>query len=51
MPDDDTPVVVRFAALGDTVLLTGLLDGLARRYGRPLDVLISGFWARPSLEA
>ena len=51
IPDDDTPVVVRFAALGDTVLLTVLLDGLARRLGRPLDVLTSGAWARTLLEA
>lgn len=51
IPDDDTPVVVRFAALGDTVLLTVLLDGLARRLGRPLDVLTSGAWARALLEA
>jgi heptosyltransferase-2/heptosyltransferase-3 len=50
VPDDDTPVVVRFAALGDTILLTVLLDGLARRLGRPLDVLTSGAWARALLE-
>ncbi|MCS6995801.1 MAG: glycosyltransferase family 9 protein [Casimicrobiaceae bacterium] len=43
------PVVVRFAALGDTVLLTVLLDALARRYGRPIDVLTSGLWARTLL--
>ena len=50
LQDDDTPVVVRFAALGDTVLLTVLLDGLARRLGRPVDVLTSGTWARILLE-
>lgn len=46
---DDTPVVVRFAALGDAVLLTALLDGLAQRYGRPVDVLTSGAWAETIL--
>ncbi len=49
MTGDDTPLVVRFAALGDTVLLTVLLDGLAQRYGRPVDVLTSGGWAEPLL--
>lgn len=35
------PLVVRFGALGDMILLTGLLDGLARRWGRPCDVVAS----------
>ena len=42
--DLDAPVVVRFAALGDVVLLTVLLDALHQRYGRPVHVLGSGPW-------
>jgi len=42
--DPDAPVVVRFAALGDVVLLTVLLQALAQRYGRPVHVLGSGAW-------
>jgi heptosyltransferase III len=44
------PVVVRFAALGDVVLLTVLLDALAKRYGEPVAVLGSGQWMRTLLE-
>ncbi|OYU92881.1 MAG: hypothetical protein CFE45_21750, partial [Burkholderiales bacterium PBB5] len=42
--DPEAPVVVRFAALGDVVLLTVLLQALAQRYGRPVHVLGSGAW-------
>lgn len=42
--DPDAPVVVRFAAVGDVVLLTVLLNALAQRYGRPVHVLSSGDW-------
>ncbi|MBP6899458.1 MAG: glycosyltransferase family 9 protein [Burkholderiaceae bacterium] len=42
--DPDAPVVVRFAALGDVVLLTVLLAALAQRYGRPVHLLSSGDW-------
>ncbi|MFN0185940.1 MAG: glycosyltransferase family 9 protein [Aquabacterium sp.] len=42
--DPDAPVVVRFAALGDVVLLTVLLQALAQRWGRPVHVLSSGPW-------
>ena len=38
------PVVVRFAALGDVVLLTVLLQALAQRYGQPVHLLSSGDW-------
>src|SRR5574340_836789 len=40
----DAPVVVRFPALGDTVLLTVLLRALAQRYARPVHLLASGAW-------
>lgn len=42
--DLDAPLVVRFPALGDTVLLTVLLQALHRRYGRPVHVVASGAW-------
>jgi heptosyltransferase III len=40
----DAPVVVRFPALGDAVLLTVLLRALAARYGRAVHLLASGPW-------
>ncbi len=42
--DLDAPLVVRFPALGDTVLLTVLLQALHARYGKPVNVLASGAW-------
>lgn len=42
--DPDAPVVVRFPALGDAVLLTPLLEALHARYGRKVHVLSSGPW-------
>ncbi len=45
------PVVVRFAALGDVVLLTVLLDALAKRHGEPVAVLGSGRWMNQLLSA
>lgn len=42
--DPDAPVIVRFPALGDTVLLTPLIHALAQRYGRPVHLLASGDW-------
>jgi heptosyltransferase III len=49
LPNSDRPVVVRFAALGDVVLLTVLLDALAKRHASPIDLLCSGGWARALL--
>ena len=49
--DPDAPVVIRFAALGDVVLLTVLLEALCQRYGRPVHVLGSGPWTAVLLEA
>jgi heptosyltransferase-2/heptosyltransferase-3 len=43
------PLVVRFGALGDMVLLTGAIRLLHQRYGVPVDVLGSGAWTRPLL--
>ena len=42
--DVDAPVVVRFPALGDAVLLTPLLEALHVRYGRKVHLLSSGVW-------
>ncbi len=42
--DPDAPLVVRFAALGDVVLLTVLLAALRERHGRPVHLLSSGAW-------
>jgi heptosyltransferase III len=42
--DRDAPVVVRFAALGDVVLLTVLLQALHERHGRRVALLSSGAW-------
>lgn len=50
VPNTDTgaaPLVVRFGALGDMVLLTPLLHQLHRRYGQPCRVLGSGAWMAP----
>lgn len=38
------PLVIRFGAFGDTVLLTPLLHALALRWGQPVDLLSSGPW-------
>jgi ADP-heptose:LPS heptosyltransferase len=43
------PLLVRFGALGDMVLMTTLIDALAARFGCPVDVLSSGSWAEPLL--
>jgi heptosyltransferase-2/heptosyltransferase-3 len=46
-----SPLIVRFAAFGDVVLLTSLIEVLHRRYGRPVDLLTSGEWTAPLLAA
>lgn len=43
------PLVIRFGAMGDMILLTVLLRMLHRRYGQPCDLLSSGGWTRPLL--
>jgi heptosyltransferase III len=42
--DPDAPVVMRFPAVGDLVLLTVLLEALRQRYGKPVHLLASGDW-------
>ena len=44
------PLVVRFAAFGDVVMLTALIESLSQRYGAPVDLLSSGSWT-PALLA
>jgi len=44
------PLVVRFGALGDMVLLTTLIRHLHQRFNQPVDVVSSGPWTRPLLE-
>ncbi len=44
MPNN--PLVVRFGALGDMVMLTPLLRMLAERSGEPCDVVGSGAWTK-----
>lgn len=41
------PLVIRFGALGDMVLLTPLLHLLHRRFGQPCRVVGSGGWLEP----
>jgi heptosyltransferase-2/heptosyltransferase-3 len=49
--DPDAPVVVRFPAVGDLVLLTVLLEALHARYGKPVHLLASGEWTPLLLQA
>ena len=43
------PLIVRFAAFGDVVLITALVEVLYRRYGTRIDLLSSGPWTRAIL--
>ncbi len=47
LPTFAPPLVIRFGAFGDMVLLTPLLRLLHRRYGQPCRVLGSGGWLEP----
>ena len=49
--DPDAPVVLRFPAVGDLVLLTVLLEALWQRYGKPVHLLASGAWTPLLLQA
>ena len=44
------PLVMRFSAMGDTVILLTLIRMLYQRFGVPVDLLTSGSWTRPLLE-
>jgi len=43
------PLVVRFGALGDMVILTVAIRHLHARFGQPVDIITSGDWAAPLL--
>jgi heptosyltransferase III len=49
-PDPVTPLVVRFGAFGDMLLLIPMLKALHRRYGRPCDLVSSGRWTTPLMQ-
>src|SRR5437763_10738215 len=38
------PLIVRFAAFGDVLLITTVVEVLFRRYGSRIDILSSGSW-------
>ena len=44
------PLIIRFGAMGDMILLTGLMQALHCRFGLACDVLSSGGWTRPLLQ-
>lgn len=44
------PLVVRFGAFGDMILLIPVLKLLAARYGQPCEVVSSGGWTAPLLD-
>jgi len=45
-----TPLVLRFGAFGDMVLLIPVLKILEQRYGRPCDLVTSGRWTGPLMQ-
>src|SRR5580658_3802346 len=49
-PNRAPPLIVRFAAFGDVVLLTTLIESIFTRFCEPVDLLGSGAWT-PSLLA
>ncbi len=48
-PTSTPPLVVRFGAFGDMVLMIPVLKLLRERYGQPCDVVSSGPWTEPLL--
>jgi heptosyltransferase-2/heptosyltransferase-3 len=45
------PLVVRFGAMGDTVILLALIHALHARFNSLVDVVTTGSWARPLLQS
>lgn len=45
-----TPLVVRFGAFGDMILLIPVLKILQQRYGHPCDLVTSGRWSAPLMQ-
>jgi ADP-heptose:LPS heptosyltransferase len=56
LPDADAPaapprpLIVRFGAMGDMVMMMPLVRALSARCAAPVDILSSGPWTRPLLE-
>jgi ADP-heptose:LPS heptosyltransferase len=44
------PLVVRFGAMGDMVILLSLVRALHERFDSPIDIVTSGTWSRALLE-
>ncbi len=49
-PKPLTPLVVRFGAFGDMLLLIPMLKALHRRYGQPCELVSSGPWTPPLMQ-
>ncbi len=49
-PDPLTPLVIRFGAFGDMLLLIPMLKALYHRYGRPGELVSSGRWTTPLMQ-
>ncbi|MFA5058764.1 MAG: glycosyltransferase family 9 protein, partial [Opitutaceae bacterium] len=49
-PGPFVPLVVRFGAFGDMILIIPMLRVLSRRYGQPCEVVSSGAWTEPLLQ-
>ena len=45
-----TPLVLRFGAFGDMVLLIPILKTLEKRFGRPCELVTSGRWSGPLMQ-
>ena len=45
-----TPLVMRFGAMGDMVLLIPMLKALQQRYGQPCELVSSGSWTLPLMQ-
>jgi heptosyltransferase-3 len=43
------PLLIRFGALGDMVILTVAIRHLSARFGQPVDIIGSGDWTQPLL--
>ena len=44
------PLLVRFGAMGDLVLVQPMIRLLSERFGAPVDILSAGGWVRPLYE-
>ncbi len=50
VPESLTPLVIRFGAFGDMVLLIPMLKALQHRFGRPCELVSSGAWTIPLMQ-